>query len=92
MRRCSKGWPIRRDLQALQQQVESAKASRSEAIAERYPMVNFSGDYGLIGPTLGHSKGTFHVLGTASVPIFEEYKLRGDAQSAQAQLDQSRHS
>jgi outer membrane protein TolC len=78
----------RRDLQALQQQVESAKASRSAATAERYPTVSFSGDYGVIGPTLGHSNGTFDVLGTASVPIFEEYKLRGDAQSAQAQLDQ----
>ena len=78
----------RRDLQALQQQVESAKASRSAATAERYPTVSFSADYGDIGPTLGHSHGTFDAVGTASVPLFEEAKLRGDARSAQAQLEQ----
>jgi outer membrane protein TolC len=78
----------RRDLQALQQQVEGAQASRSAATAERYPTVSFSGDYGVIGPTLGHSHGTFDVVGTASVPLFEEAKLRGDARDAQAQLEQ----
>jgi outer membrane protein TolC len=82
------GLAHRRDLQALEQQVEGAKASRSAATAERYPTVAFSGDYGVIGPTLGHSHGTFDVLGTASVPLFEEAKLRGDAQDAQAQLEQ----
>jgi outer membrane protein TolC len=82
------GLAHRRDLQALQQQVESAKASRSAATAERYPTVSFSGDYGVIGPTLGHSHGTFDAVGTAAVPLFEEAKLRGDAQSAQAQLEQ----
>ncbi len=82
------GLAHRRDLQALQQQVESAKASRSAATAERYPTIAFSGDYGVIGPTLGHSHGTFDVLGTASVPLFEEAKLRGDARNAQAQLEQ----
>jgi outer membrane protein TolC len=78
----------RHDLQALQQQVEGARASRSAATAERYPTVAFSGDYGVIGPTLGHSHGTFDAAGTASVPLFEEAKLRGDARDAQAQLEQ----
>jgi len=78
----------RHDLQALQQQVEGARASRAGATAERYPTVAFSGDYGVIGPTLGHSHGTFDAVGTASVPLFEEAKLRGDAQQAQSQLEQ----
>jgi outer membrane protein TolC len=78
----------RHDLTALQQQVESAQASRSAATAERYPTVSFSGDYGVIGPTLGHSHGTFDAVGTASVPLFEEAQLRGDARDAQAQLEQ----
>ena len=82
------GLAHRHDLQALQQQVESARALRSAATAERYPTIDFSGDYGVIGPTLGHSHGTFDVLGTASVPLFEEAKLRGDARDAQAQLEQ----
>ena len=78
----------RHDLQALQQQVEGAQASRSGATAERYPTVSMSGDYGVIGPTLGHSHGTFDAVGTASVPLFEEARLRGDARDAQAQLEQ----
>jgi outer membrane protein TolC len=82
------GLARRHDLQALQQQVEGARASRSAATAERYPTVAFSGDYGVIGPTLGHSHGTFDAVGTASVPLFEEAKLRGDAQDAQSQLEQ----
>jgi outer membrane protein TolC len=82
------GLAHRRDLQALQQQVEGARSSRSAATAERYPTVSLSGDYGLIGPTLGHSHGTFDAVGTASVPLFEEAKLRGDARDAQAQLEQ----
>ncbi len=82
------GLAHRHDLQALQQQVEGAQASRSAATAERYPTIAFSGDYGVIGPTLGHSHGTFDVTGTASVPLFEEAKLRGDARDAQAQLEQ----
>ncbi len=82
------GLARRHDLQALQQQVEGARASRSAATAERYPTIAFSGDYGDIGPTLGHSHGTFDAVGTASVPLFEEAKLRGDARDAQAQLEQ----
>src|SRR3984957_17834381 len=83
-----KGLTHRHDLQALQQQVESARASRSGATAERYPTISFSGDYGVIGPTLGHSHGTFDAVGTASTPLFAEAKLRGDARDAQAQLEQ----
>jgi outer membrane protein TolC len=82
------GLSRRQDLQALQQQVAGAQASRSAATAERYPTISLSADYGDIGPTLGHSHGTFDAVGTASVPLFEEAKLRGDARDAQAQLEQ----
>jgi outer membrane protein TolC len=78
----------RKDLKALKEQVEGAKASKAAATAERYPTVSFNADYGDIGPTLGHSHGTFDAVGTASVPLFEEAKLRGDSRSAQAQLEQ----
>ncbi len=79
----------RLDLQALEQQVQAAKQRRSAATAERYPTLSAAADYGDIGPTLGHSHGTFDAVGTASVPLFEEAKLRGDAQTAQSQLDQT---
>lgn len=83
-------YATRKDLQALDQQVKAAEKNRKAATAERYPSVAFTGDYGDIGPTLGHSHGTFDAVGSASVPLFEEAKLRGDAKQAQAQLDAQR--
>jgi outer membrane protein TolC len=77
----------RRDFLSLQELVKGAQASHAAARAERLPTVAFAGDYGDIGPTLGRSHGTFDATGTASVPIFEEARLRGDAKQAQAQLD-----
>jgi outer membrane protein TolC len=79
----------RQDLKALEQQAAAAKQNNSAAAEERYPQVAFSGTYGDIGTTLGHSHGTFDATGVASVPIFDEAKLRGDAHAAEAQLDQA---
>ena len=79
-------YATRKDLQALQQQVAAAELTRNAARGERLPTVSFAGDYGDIGPTLGHSHGTFDVSGSASVPLFEEARLRGDARQADAQL------
>ncbi|WP_026442831.1 TolC family protein [Pseudacidobacterium ailaaui] len=80
----------RSDLKAMQEQLEAAKKARAAATAERLPTVSFAGDYGDIGPTLGHSHGTGDATGTLSVPVLEEGKLRGDARQAQSQLDSKR--
>ena len=78
----------RQDLKSLEEQVNSATESRSAATAERYPTATASADYGVIGPTLGHSHGTYDAVGTATVPVFDEARLRGDARIAQSTLDQ----
>ena len=80
----------RNDLKAMQEQVTGAQHARSAATAERYPTVNFDGDYGDIGVNFGNSHGTGNATGTLDVPLFEEAKLRGDAKQAQSQLDQKR--
>jgi outer membrane protein TolC len=80
----------RKDLQALEQQVQGAERQRSGATAERYPTLSFQGDYGDIGVNFGSSHGTGNAAGTLSFPIFEEPRLRGDAQLAQSQLNQRR--
>jgi len=82
----------RSDLKALGEQVQSAEKARSAATAERYPTISFSGDYGDIGVNFANSHGTGDATGTLDVPLFEEAKLRGDAQQAQAQLEQKRAS
>jgi outer membrane protein TolC len=83
-------YSTRKDLRAMEQQVAAAEQSRRAATGERWPSVSFNGDYGVIGPTLGNSHGTFDAVGSASMPLFEEAKLRGDARQAQAQVDREK--
>jgi outer membrane protein TolC len=78
----------RSDLKALGEQVEGSKDAKSAATAERYPTIDFQGDYGAIGVNLRHSHGTGNAEGTLTVPLFEEGQLRGDARIAQSALDQ----
>ncbi len=77
----------RPDLQALEQQVQAAELARKAAAAERLPTISFSGDYGDIGINFAHSHGTGDATGALDVPLFEEGKLRGDAEQAQSQLE-----
>jgi len=77
----------RKDLAAMVEQTKSAQEERKAATAERYPKVQFNGDYGDIGVNLRHSHGTGDAQGTLSAPLFKEYGLRGDAEVAQSQLD-----
>jgi len=79
----------RKDLQASAEAAQGVADNRKAATAERYPTIAFSGDFGDTGQNLDKSHSTFDAVGTASVPIFEEGKLRGDARQAQSQLDQA---
>jgi outer membrane protein TolC len=78
----------RKDLQAMNEQTIGAEKAYKGATAERLPTISFEGDYGVIGPQLGNSHGTGNAVGTASVPVFDEARLRGDARAAEAQLNQ----
>jgi len=77
----------RKDLAALVEVAAAAGEQRKAATAARLPTVEADADYGDIGATLGHSHGTVDATGTLSVPVFDEFALRGQAQQAQAQLD-----
>lgn len=80
----------RKDLAAMGEQTQAAEEQRKAATAARYPVLKFDGDYGDIGPTLSHSHGTGDATGKITVPIFNEFELRGEAEIAQAQLDTAR--
>ena len=80
----------RKDLQASEEQVKAAEASRKAAIADKYPTASFSGDYGDIGTTPGHSHGSFTATGTISAPILQVEKDRGEKEVADATLQQSK--
>jgi outer membrane protein TolC len=80
----------RKDLAAIMEQTKGSEEQRKAATADRFPTLKVDGDYGDIGVNLSHSHGTEDVTGTVSVPLFEEFALRGEAQVAQAQLDISK--
>jgi outer membrane protein TolC len=77
----------RKDLASMVQAAAAAADQRRAATAARLPTLEADADYGDIGATLGHSHGTVDATGTLSVPVFEEFALRGQAEQAQAQLD-----
>jgi outer membrane protein TolC len=80
----------RKDLAAMAEQTKAAEQQRKAATAERLPTIKFEGDYGDIGVNLKTSHGTGDASGVLSVPLFDEFALRGEAQVAQAQLETAR--
>jgi outer membrane protein TolC len=77
----------RKDLAAMVEQTKAAELQRKAATAERYPTFKFNGDYGDIGVNLASSHGTGDATGAISVPLFKEFAFRGEAETAQVQLD-----
>jgi outer membrane protein TolC len=77
----------RQDYQNLQNQVQELKSVHSAYRSQRYPTLSFSGNYGVQAITSIGSHGVFTAVGTVSVPIFREARIRGDIDASQAQLN-----
>ena len=80
----------RQDYQQLKQEVLSAEFERRAIRHERYPSITFNGNYGVTGVAGLVYHDTFTAAGTLNIPIFHEAKFRGDADVAQAQLEELR--
>ncbi len=80
----------RKDLAAYAQQVKAAQDQKTSAWAYQLPVASFSGDYGDIGQTPGHSHETFSATGKVSVPVLQIAQTRGQEQVADAQYEQAR--
>ncbi len=80
----------RADLKSAEAQVQAAETARQAAAAERYPTVQVSGDYGLIGTSPTSSHGTFSVTGSVRMPIFQGGRVQADVEQADAALQQRR--
>jgi outer membrane protein TolC len=78
----------RKDLQALAEQLKAVQAQKKAAFAQQLPSASFSGDFGDIGTTPGHSHGTYTASGTISAPVLQIAKTRGDEEVADAQYKQ----
>jgi outer membrane protein TolC len=75
----------RKDLLALEAQLEVAERSRKAVRYERMPSLSFNGFYGVLGETRGLYHGVFAAQGVMKIPIFEEARFRGEEQSTAAQ-------
>jgi outer membrane protein TolC len=75
----------RKDLLALEAQLEVAERSRKAVKYERMPSLSFSGYYGVLGETRGNYHGVFTAQGILRIPIFEEGRFRGETETATAQ-------
>jgi len=80
----------RKDLQASGEQVKSASAEKTSAWAYQLPVASFSGDFGALGTTPGHSHGTYTATGQLSAPVLQIAKTRGQEEVADAQYEQAR--
>jgi outer membrane protein TolC len=78
----------RSDLKAAQAQVRAAERALAAAKDERLPSLGVSADYGAIGSTLPQAHGTFTLVATLSVPIWQGGRAAGDIEQATATLSQ----
>ncbi|SDE69514.1 Outer membrane protein TolC [Terriglobus roseus] len=76
----------RKDLLALQAQMKTAELQRKAVKYERLPAVTLGGFYGVLGQTRGLYHGVFSAQGGINFPIFEEARIRGDREVADARL------
>lgn len=76
----------RKDLLSLEAQLRTAEHQRKAVKYERLPAVTVGGFYGVIGETRGLYHGVFTAQGGVNIPIFEEARIRGDREKADARL------
>jgi outer membrane protein TolC len=80
----------RKDRQASAETTAADVAQRKAATDDRLPSLKMTADYGDIGVNVRTSHSTGDAVGTLTIPIFKEAQFRGEAQVAQAALDQQR--
>jgi outer membrane protein TolC len=76
----------RQDYQKLQNEAAELKAVHAAYRSQRLPSLSFGGYFGVSQVSGAGSHGDFVAQGTLSFPLFREAKLRGDIDTAQAQL------
>jgi outer membrane protein TolC len=80
----------RKDIAASEEKVKAANAQKTSAWAYQLPVVSFTGDFGDLGQTPGHSHSSYNATGQVTVPILQIAKTKGQEDVAGAQYDQAR--
>ncbi len=76
----------RQDYQNLENQLVEFKAAHNAYRSQRLPTLKFSSYYGTSTVDGAGTRGNFTAVGTLSVPLFREARLRGDEDASLAQL------
>jgi outer membrane protein TolC len=76
----------RQDYQNLQNQLVEVKAIHAVYRNQRLPTLTFGGYWGVDKVNGSPSHGIFAAVGTLNIPLFNEARLRGDEETAAAQL------
>jgi outer membrane protein TolC len=80
----------RADIKAADAQIRAAERTLAAARAERLPSLALNADYGVIGTNPAQSHGTFSVVGTLRIPIWQGGRTEGDIEQANAALSERR--
>ncbi|HEY4363816.1 MAG TPA: TolC family protein [Bryobacteraceae bacterium] len=78
----------RADYQSFQARVRAAQATVQSAHGERYPTAGITADYGDVGRTLASSHGTFSVVASAKISLFDGGRIEAATIQAKAALKQ----
>lgn len=78
----------RSDYRSAQSLVKAAEFTRRAAVAERYPSVGASFDYGTIGQSVTQNHGTFTAVIGVNIPIYEGGRTEAKVAEADAVLKQ----
>jgi outer membrane protein TolC len=76
----------RPDYQSAKFAVRSAEWNQKSAAAERWPSLQVTADYGVLGRRPGDAQQTYTVMTGLRIPIFQGGKVRGDVLQADALL------
>ena len=77
----------RPDVQSAQARVRAAEDAVKAARGERYPTAEVTADYGVV-TTPGESHGTFTVVASAKISVFDGGRIAGDIIQARSALKQ----
>src|SRR5262249_38346252 len=80
----------RLDYQALESLVRAAELAKSAARAGHYPSASVDANYGVIGPRVTQTHGSFAVVAAVEIPIFQGGRIRADVEQADALLRRRR--
>jgi outer membrane protein TolC len=81
----------RADFKAAEEQVRAAEIARSASVAEYYPTVDLTGNFGDAGVNVGSSHNVWNVTGALNFTIFDGGRIRSDIEQADSTLRQRKN-